>query len=136
MFNHSEIILTLDDEYDTPTILCFPNPGVGPFDEMNSTKNELVKVIDEMLEMKRQRYRLINTTEYLHELKRGAYLGERRRLACYSGYYVVNVYWDGSVTPCFNKSLICNVRDFSIIHQPKENCQLCLNQCFAEFSHI
>jgi len=131
----SEMVRRFDEDYDAPSVLCFPDSGIGSLDEIDFTKSELVKVIDELLYLKKQGYRLLNVTEYLLDIKR-AYLGERRRIPCYGGHYVINVYWDGSVTPCFNKNPICNVRELSTSHLRKESCQLCLNQCFIEFSYI
>jgi len=133
--NYAEIVKELDAQYDTPSVLCFPDPGVGPLHEIDFTKQDLIKVVEELLELKRQGYRLLNTTEYLHELKR-AYLGEKRQIPCYGGCYVINVYWDGSVAPCFNRKPICNIKDFSTRHLQKVNCEMCLNQCFIEFSFI
>ncbi len=133
--NFSEMVRRFDEDYDAPSVLCFPDSGIGPLDQIDFTKNELVKVIDELLYLKKQGYRLLNVTEYLLDIKR-AYLGQRRRIPCYGGHYVINVYWDGSVTPCFNKNPICNVRELSISHLQKESCQRCLNQCFIEFSYM
>jgi len=132
---YTEIIKKLDEEYDTPSVLCFPDVGVGPLDEINFSKNGLVKVIDELLLLKKAGYRLLNATEYLLELKR-AYSNEKRRISCYGGYYLLNVYWDGSVTPCFNKGTICHIDNFSKDSLRKKNCYDCLNQCFIEFSYI
>lgn len=131
----SEMVRIFDEDYDAPSVLCFPDSGIGPLDQVDFTKNELVKVIDELLYLKKQGYRLLNVTEYLLDIKR-AYLGRRRRIPCYGGHYVINVYWDGSVTPCFNKNPVCNVRELSISHLQKESCQRCLNQCFIEFSYM
>jgi len=131
----SEMVRRFDEDYDAPSVLCFPDSGIGSLDEIDFTKSELVKVIDELLYLKKQGYRLLNVTEYLLDIKR-AYMGEKRRIPCYGGHYVINVYWDGSVTPCFNKNPICNIRELSISHLQKKRCQLCLNQCFIEFSYI
>ena len=131
----SEMVRRFDEDYDAPSVLCFPDSGIGSLDEIDFTKNELVKVIDELLYLKKQGYRLLNVTEYLLDIKR-AYLGEKRRIPCYGGHYVINVYWDGSVTPCFNKNPICNIGELSIDRLQKKSCQLCLNQCFIEFSYI
>ena len=131
----SEMVRRFDEDYDAPSVLCFPDSGIGSLDEIDFTKSELVKVIDELLYLKKQGYRLLNVTEYLLDIKR-AYLGEKRRIPCYGGHYVINVYWDGSVTPCFNKNPICNIGELSIDRLQKKSCQLCLNQCFIEFSYI
>jgi len=132
---YSEIIKKLDEEYDTPSVLCFPDVGVGPLNEISFGKNELVRVIDDLLFLKKTGYRLLNATEYLLELKR-AYLNQKRCVPCYAGYYLLNVYWDGSVAPCFNKGTICNIENFSASLLRKKNCSDCLNQCFIEFSYI
>jgi len=132
---YSEIVKKLDDEYDTPSILSFPDVGVGSLDEIDFGRNELVKVIDEMLVLKNEGYRLLNATEYLLELKR-AYSGQKRRIPCYAGYCYVNVYWDGRVTPCFNKGTICHIKDLTTNSLRKKSCTDCLNQCFIEFSYI
>lgn len=132
---YSEIIKKLDEEYDTPSVLCFPDVGVGPLNEISFGKNELVRVIDDLLFLKKTGYRLLNATEYLLELKR-AYLNQKRCIPCYAGYYLLNVYWDGSVAPCFNKSTICNIENLSANSLWKRNCYDCLNQCFIEFSYI
>ena len=133
--DYAEVIKKLDEQYDTPSILCFPDAGVGPLDEINFTKEDLIKVVEELMDLKRQGYRLMNTMEYLHELKR-AYSNEKRHIPCYGGYYVINVYLDGSVTPCFNKGPICNIKNLVDTRLQKVGCQLCLNQCFIEFSYI
>jgi len=132
---YAEIVKTLDEQYDTPSVLCFPDPGVGPLDAINFTKDDLVNIVEDLIELKKQGYRLLNTTEYLRELKR-AYSNEKRQIPCYGGYSVINVYWDGTVAPCFNKAPICNVKDLATTHLQKVNCHQCLNQCFIEFSYI
>jgi len=131
----SEIIKKLDEEYDTPSVLCFPDVGVGPLNEIRFDRNELVRVIDELLLLRKNGYRLLNATEYLLDLKR-AYTNQKRRIPCYAGYYLLNVYWNGSVAPCFNKSTICHIENFSANLLQKKNCYDCLNQCFIEFSYI
>lgn len=132
---YSEIIKKLDAEYDTPSILCFPDAGIGPLEDINFNKNELVKLLDELLILKKEGYRLLNATEYLREIKR-AYLNQKRCIPCYGGYYYVNVYWDGRVTPCFNKGTICHINYLSVDSLRKRGCTDCLNQCFIEFSYI
>jgi len=132
---YSEIIKKLDQKYDTPSVLCFPDVGVGPITEINFGRNEMVRVIDELLLLKKSGYRLLNATEYLLDLKR-AYLNQKRCIPCYAGYYLLNVYWDGNVSPCFNKSTICNIENFSANSLQKKHCSDCLNQCFIEFSYI
>ena len=132
---YSEIIKKLDEEHDTPSVLCFPDVGVGPLNEIGFGGDELVKVIDELLLLKETGYRLLNATEYLLDLKR-AYSNQKRRIPCYAGYYLLNVYWDGTVTPCFNKSAICHIENLSADSLQKKNCTACLNQCFIEFSYI
>jgi len=132
---YGEIVKKLDEDYDTPSILSFPDAGVGTLDEIEFGRNELLKVIDELLLLKKEGYRLLNATEYLLELKR-AYMNQKRRITCYAGYYYVNVYWDGRVTPCFNKDTICHINDLSTNSLQKKSCTDCLNQCFIEFSYI
>jgi len=132
---YGEIIKKLDKEYDTPSVLCFPDVGVGPLNEISFGRDELLKVIDELLLLKKSGYRLLNATEYLLDVKR-AYSNQKRRIACCAGDYLLNVYWDGTVAPCFNKSAICNIEDFSANSMQKTNCSDCLNQCFIEFSYI
>jgi len=131
----SDIVKRLDEEYDTSSVLCFPDVGVGPLNEIGFDRNELIRVIDELLFLKKTGYRLLNAAEYLVDLKR-AYSNQKRRIPCYAGYYLLNVYWDGSVTPCFNKGTICHIENFSENLLQKTHCSDCLNQCFIEFSYI
>lgn len=128
-----QMIKTLNRVFDVPCILSFPDPGVGPINEIHFTKDELVKVIHQLLELKKQGYRLQNTSEYLLELERDC-LGKPRRILCYGGYYVINVHWDGTVKPCFNKKSIGYITELNELH--KTPCTRCLNQCFIEFSYI
>jgi len=130
-----EMIKKLDEEYDTPSVLCFPDVGVGPLNEISFGRSELVRVIDELLLLKKAGYRLLNANEYLLEIKR-AYLNQKRCIPCLAGYYLLNVYWDGTVSPCFNKGAICQIENFSAAYLQKRNCYDCLNQCFIEFSYI
>lgn len=146
---YSEMIVELDEQYDTPSILCFPDWGVGPLDEIvwDRTKNfeqslmppvgeeKLIKIIDELLYLKKSGYRLFNATEYLLDVKR-AYLRQPRQISCYGGYYVLNVDWNGYVTPCFNEQPICHVRDLTKNYLKKKPCFKCVNQCFVELSYI
>jgi len=132
---YCEMVKRFEEEFNTPSTLCFPDPGLGPLEEIWFTKQELVKVIDELLELKKQGYRLLNAKEYLLEVKR-AYLGLDRRISCQAGNYMINVYWDGKVKPCFNKKPMGNVNDSTPINLINQNCEQCLNQCFIEFSFI
>lgn len=127
------MVKTLDRLYDAPSILCFPDSGVGPIEGIQFSKSELVSLVDRLLELKNEGYRLQNTREYLQELKRVC-LGEARRVFCYGGYYVINVYWDGMVRPCFNRKPVGHIA--SIDAPIKKPCASCLNQCFVEFSYI
>jgi len=128
-----EIVKRLDRIYDAPSVLCFPDSGVGPTGSILFEPDELVDTVDKLLELKNQGYRLQNTREYLEELKRVC-LNKRRRIRCYGGYYVLNVYWDGTARPCFNKDPIGRVSELHTLRQ--EPCVGCLNQCFTEFSYI
>jgi len=129
----SQMIKLLDRVYDSPCILSFPDSGVGPLSEMLFTKDELLKVVDELFVLKREGYRLQNTNKYLSELKH-AYLDEPREIVCYGGYYVVNVYWNGDVRPCFNTESLGYITELKELR--KKPCTNCLNQCFIEFSYI
>lgn len=130
-FGH--MIRKLDIVHDVPCILSFPDPGVGPLDSILFTQDELLKVIDELLQLKKEGYRLLNTNRYLLELKRTS-LGEARKILCYGGYHVVNVYWDGTVKPCFNKEPIGHITKLNELRRVP--CTHCLNQCFIEFSYV
>lgn len=134
ILEYSEMVKRLDDEYDTPSILCFPDVGVGPLDKINFNKNILIKLINELLVLKKTGYRLLNSTEYLLEIKR-AYLNQKRHIPCYAGYYLLNVYWDGSVTPCFNKSTICHINNLSVTTCKRKAAQIVLTNVLSSF-HI
>jgi len=122
-----------DEKYNTSTMLCFPDEGVGPLKEILFSKDEFLSFIDELLELKKQGYRIVNATKYLQELK-NAYLGKPREIPCFGGYYVVNVYWNGTVKPCFNRK---SFGDLTKIERfEKRKCNMCLNQCFIEQSYI
>jgi MoaA/NifB/PqqE/SkfB family radical SAM enzyme len=128
-----DMVKILDKKYDTPSVLCFPDSGIGPLKEIIFTDDEFIEAVDSLLELKEDGYRLQNTKEYLLELKRD-YLGKERKNPCYGGYYMINAYWDGTVKPCFNKEPIGNVTSLKDLR--KEPCSMCLNQCFMEFSYI
>lgn len=146
---YAKMIVELDEQYDTPSILCFPDWGVGSLDEIlwNKSKDfkqslipavgrdKLIKIIDELLYLKKSGYRLFNAAEYLLDVKRN-YLNQPRQIPCYGGYYVLNVDWNGYVTPCFNKRAICHVKDLTKNYLKKTPCFKCLNQCFVELSYI
>ncbi len=131
--DYCEMIKVLDEKFDAPSVLCFPDNGIGPLGEILFTNDELVKVVDDLLTLRKEGYRLMNTTQYLLDVKR-EYLGQRREIPCYGGYYMINVYWDGTVRPCFNKEPMGHIGELKEL--PKDPCNLCLNQCFIEFSYI
>lgn len=147
--DYVDMIVELDEEYDAPSILCFPDWGVGPLDKIlgnqrspNDTlipvfeRSRLVRLIDELLDLKKRGYRLFNATEYLLDVRR-TYLGEPRHISCYGGYYVLNVDWNGYVTACFNKKTpLCHISRLSQDRLVKNPCFRCLNQCFVELSLV
>lgn len=145
----AKMIVELDEQYDAPSVLCFPDLGVGPLDEIVWDRSEnleqslmppvgedkLIKIIDELLYLKKSGYRLFNAAEYLLDVKR-AYLKQHRQIPCYGGYYVLNVDWNGYVAPCFNKQAICHIKDLTKNSLKKTPCFECVNQCFIELSYI
>lgn len=145
----AKMIVQLDEEYDAPSVLCFPDWGVGPLDEVIWDRSEnleqplippvgedkLVKTIDQLLFLKKSGYRVLNAVEYLLDVKR-AYLRQQRQIPCYGGYYVLNVDWKGYVAPCFNKQAICHIKDLTRNYLKKTQCFECVNQCFIEMSYI
>jgi len=140
-----DMVVQMDEVYDSPTILCFPDPSVGPLEHTefdgtpnyNFTPQEISKVVDELILLKKQGYRIANTITYLNDIKH-AYLGEKRCIPCFGGRYIVNIYWDGRVTPCYKKQYsICQIDELTKEHLEKETeCFACLNQCFVELSFL
>jgi len=140
-----DIVIQLDETYDTPTTLVFPDPSIGPLEEKSLegipnykfTEQEISKVVDELISLKKQGYRVANTLTYLKDIKH-AYTGEKRHIPCFGGKYSVNIYWDGRVTPCFNKqNTICQIDELTKEHLEKgTECYDCLSQCFVELSFL
>jgi len=147
--DYVRMITELDEKYDAPSILCFPDWGVGPLDkilghplDVNGSlipaidRNKLIRLVDDLIDLKKRGYRLFNATEYLLDVKR-TYLGEPRRITCYGGYHVLNVDWNGNVTACFNKKTpLCHVTHLADAPLVKDPCFQCLNQCFVELSYV
>ncbi len=127
------MIRIFDEEYDSPTMLCFPDEGVGPLSDIIFTHEQLIDLLDELLLLKKHGLRLLNASKYLEDLKH-AYLNEAREIPCFGGYYVLNAYPDGSVKPCFNRKAFGTVDALPELR--KRRCSMCLNQCFIEQSYI
>lgn len=131
------IVMTMNEVYDVPVILCFPDWHMGTLDEnYDFTPEEISKFIDELICLKKEGYRIANSTTYLNDIK-STYTGYKRQITCYGGSYMLNVYWDGRVTPCFKKqNTLCHISELTQNHLIKKPCFECLNQCFLELSYM
>ena len=137
------IVIHLSENYDTSTVLVFPDVGVGPLDEtfegapnFDFTPQEITCLVDELISLKKHGYLVNNSIQYLTDIKR-AYLGKERLIPCLAGKYYVNIYWDGRVTPCFKIQNSIPIDELQQEHlQSIPGCYDCLLTCFFEMSFI
>ena len=131
------IVIKMNEVYDVPVILCFPDWYMGTLDNnYDFTPEETSKFIDELISLKKEGRRIANSTTYLNDIK-SAYNRCKRQITCYGGSYMLNVYWNGKVTPCFKKqNTLCHISELTQNYLIKKPCFECLNQCFLELSYM
>lgn len=96
--------------------------------------DEVKRIIERLLVLKRKGYRIVNMATYLEDALK-FHEGKPTVYPCRAGEFVVYVDWFGDVYPCFKKKKLFNVlKDGKDKQKLLENepCDACLIDCFRE----
>jgi MoaA/NifB/PqqE/SkfB family radical SAM enzyme len=94
--------------------------------------DELIAVFDQIKELKRTGFPVVNPTESLTEMQRHL-RGDPERFGCLAGHKYFYLDWNLDLYRChFWETPICNIRDFNSSRLIRDGCTRCMIDCYRD----
>jgi MoaA/NifB/PqqE/SkfB family radical SAM enzyme len=99
---------------------------------VNYRTDELLSVFDQIKQLKRTGFPVVNPTESLSEMQRHL-RGEKQRFGCLGGHKYFYLDWKLDLYRChYWETPICNIRDFDPTKLIRDGCTRCMIDCYRD----